>query len=392
MKPADRAKRRTAIRNQAARYLNQDDSLPKYAPNAIVPPPPADDAPETAEAPEEELHQLRFEIKHDLEKRTDLYLRDRLPDYSRNMIHKLIDVGGVIVNGRPAKKSTVLNAGDIVDVTLPKLAPLEAQPENIPLNILYEDDDFIALNKQANLIVHPARGNWSGTLINALLWHAKETNSELSTGSNPWRPGIIHRLDRDTTGLILIAKRDEAHWRIAGQFERRTIKKTYLAIVHGELPFQSDLIDAPLAVHPKIKEKYAVRPDVGKPAQTVYTVVQVFHTPGGTYSLLELAPKTGRTHQLRVHCAHLGHPIVGDTAYGGKAITLEDITGKTQNSKRKTKTAPEEPKPLIERQALHAYRLQFVHPTKFTRMHLEAPPPPDMSEILALLKKHAKKK
>ncbi len=142
-------------------------------------------------------------------------------------------------------------------------------------------------------------------------------------GSDPWRPGIIHRLDRDTTGLILIAKTDEAHWRLAGQFERRTIKKTYMAIVHGLVELESDLIDAPLAVNPKVREKYAVRPD-GKPAQTVYTVKERFKIGRAGYTLLELAPKTGRTHQLRVHCAHLGHPIVGDTMYGGRQILLED--------------------------------------------------------------------
>ena len=330
---------------------------------------------------------MTFEIKHDLQKRVDLYLKDRLPDFSRAMLQKLVKSGAVIVNERPAKSSTTLRAGDVLRVTVPKLAPPESLPENIPLDIVHEDDQFIALNKQAGLIVHPARGHWSGTLINALLYHAQQTHSTLSTGSDPWRPGIIHRLDRDTTGLILIAKTDEAHWRIAGQFERRTIRKTYLAIVHGEFELESDLIDAPLAVHPQNRERYAVRRDIGKPAQTVYTVKERFKG----YTLLELAPKTGRTHQLRVHCAHIGHPIVGDTMYGGRQIVEEDIVPKTQNTKRKTQNIPNNPPtgaPLIERQALHAYRLQFVHPSKFTRMHLEAPMPPDMVHICELLRKH----
>ncbi len=330
---------------------------------------------------------MTFEIKHDLQKRVDLYLKDRLPDFSRAMLQKLVKSGAVIVNERPAKSSTTLRAGDVLRVTVPKLAPPESLPENIPLDIVHEDDQFIALNKQAGLIVHPARGHWSGTLINALLYHAQQTHSTLSTGSDPWRPGIIHRLDRDTTGLILIAKTDEAHWRIAGQFERRTIRKTYLAIVHGEFELESDLIDAPLAVHAKIRERYAVRRDIGKPAQTVYTVKERFKG----YTLLELAPKTGRTHQLRVHCAHIGHPIVGDTMYGGRQIVEEDIVPKTQNTKRKTQNSPPTAPagaPLIERQALHAYRLQFVHPSKFTRMHLEAPMPGDMAHICELLRKH----
>jgi 23S rRNA pseudouridine1911/1915/1917 synthase len=188
--------------------------------------------------------------------------------------------------------------------------------------------------------------------------------------------------------LILIAKTDEAHWRLAGQFERRTIKKTYLAIVHGELPLDSDLIDAPLAVHPKIREKYAVRPDIGKPAQTVYTVAERFKG----FTLVELAPRTGRTHQLRVHLAHIGHPIVGDYTYGGQMITARDIMGEAEAKKiaaRKTKSA-ELDTPLIDRQALHAYRLQFVHPTQFHRMQLEARPPEDMLRIAELLRQYRK--
>src|SRR5512140_3078048 len=178
------------------------------------------------------LHHIRYEICHDLQKRVDLYLRDRLPLWSRAMLQRLVKSGTVFVNGKAAKSSTVLRAGDVIEATLPVVSPQEALPEEIPLHIIYEDDGFIALNKQANLIVHPARGHWSGTLINALLYHARATHSTLSTGSDPWRPGIIHRLDRDPTGLILVAKTDEAHWRLAGQFERRTIKKTYLALVH----------------------------------------------------------------------------------------------------------------------------------------------------------------
>jgi 23S rRNA pseudouridine1911/1915/1917 synthase len=346
-----------------------------------------------------ELQVVEFDIRHDLQKRVDLYLRDRLPDYSRAMLQKVVKSGAVLVNGRVAKSSTELRSGDQVKVTLPKAAPREALPENIPLEVVYEDEQFIALNKQSGLIVHPARGHWTGTLINALLFHAQQTHSTLSTGSDPWRPGIIHRLDRDTTGLILIAKTDEAHWRLAGQFERRTIKKTYLAIVHGLVELESDLIDAPLAVNPKIREKYAVRPDVGKPAQTVYTVKERFKIGRAGYTLLELAPKTGRTHQLRVHCAYIGHPIVGDSMYGGRQITLADIdpaAGQARNAKTSAKNGQPagnagiatSDQVLITRQALHAFRLQFVHPTKFTRMVLEAKTPPDIEHILDLLRIH----
>lgn len=347
-----------------------------------------DEAEPDPAAPETRLQEVRFDIKHDLQKRVDLYLRDRLPDYSRAMLQKLVKQGAVLVNGRPAKSSTELRSGDAVHVTLPKLAPREAVPEEIPLDIIHEDEHFIAINKQSGLIVHPARGHWSGTLINALLFHAQKTHSTLSTGSDPWRPGIIHRLDRDTTGLILIAKTDEAHWRLAGQFERRTIKKTYMAIVHGVVELKSDLIDAPLAVHPKIREKYAVRPDIGRPAQTTYTVKERFKIGRAGYTLLELAPKTGRTHQLRVHCSHIGHPIVGDSMYGGRQITREDIVPKAQLAREQHPGDPPANDVLITRQALHAARLQFVHPALFTRMILEAPLPADMVHIMDLLRLH----
>jgi 23S rRNA pseudouridine1911/1915/1917 synthase len=220
-------------------------------------------------------------------------------------------------------------------------------------------------------------------MINALLWHARATAGTLSAGSDPWRPGIIHRLDRDTTGLIMVAKTDEAHWRLAGQFERRTIKKTYLAIVHGTPPLESDLIDQPLAVHPKFRERYAVRPDIGRPAQTVYTVKERFDG----FAIVELAPKTGRTHQLRVHMAHIGFPMVGDVMYGGRMVTLRDLIGE-HGTVQPQDSAASLDEPLIERQALHAFRLQFVHPLQFHRMVLEAKPPADMVRLAELLRRY----
>ncbi len=340
---------------------------------AIPEPAPLLTAEAEIETGDEGLERLTFSIRHDLQKRLDLYLRDRLANHSRAMLQKLIRSGAIAVNDRPAKASTMLRSGDVVKVELPSAPTREALPENIPLKIVYEDDQFMAIDKQADLLVHPARGHWTGTLINGLVHHARQTAGTLSTGSDPWRPGIIHRLDRNTTGLILIAKTDEAHWRLAGQFERRTVKKTYIAIVHGNPSLDSDLIDAPLGVDQKDRERYAVRRDEhGRPAQTVYRVLERF----GRFSLMELSPRTGRTHQLRVHLSFIGHPIAGDTLYGGKAISLSDITGQ----------ANAEQMPIIERQALHAHRLQFVHPTRFNRMILEAPLPPDMIELLRHLR------
>jgi 23S rRNA pseudouridine1911/1915/1917 synthase len=325
---------------------------------------------------EEGLEHHRFTIRHDLKKRLDIYLRDRMPNHSRSMLQKLIKSGTVFVNGRAAKASTLLRSGDIVDIQAPPAIERQTEPEDIPLNIVYEDEHFLALNKQADLLVHPARGHWSGTLINGLVHHALQTAGTLSTGSDPWRPGIIHRLDRNTTGLILIAKTDEAHWRLAGQFERRTIHKTYLAVVHGIPPLDSDLIDAPLGIDPHKREKYAVRPDGGRPAQTVFKVLKRW----GNFSLLELAPKTGRTHQLRVHLSHIGFPIVGDVLYGGREISQRDITKKREDPGSS----------IITRQALHAWKLQFVHPTRFTRMTLEASMPPDMTKLLTILESQSR--
>jgi 23S rRNA pseudouridine1911/1915/1917 synthase len=345
------------------------DQLPDEEHHATSPP-LADGEGESVELSPEDLSEREFHITHDLVKRLDLYLKDRLPHHSRASLQKLIKAGMAKVNGRIARASTVLRAGDIVCVQMPPVSSHEAQPEPIPLTIIYEDDHFIAINKQRGLLVHPARGNWTGTMINALLHHSQRTAGTLSTGSDPWRPGIIHRLDRDTTGIILVAKTDEAHWRLAGQFERRTIRKTYLAIVHGQPALDSDLIDAPIGLHPKNRERMAVRKDIGRPAQTVYSVVERLNN----FSLVELAPKTGRTHQLRVHMAFIGHPIVGDVDYGGKIMHLSDLCPGRDSTI------------LLDRQALHAYRLQFVHPVEYHRMLLEAPPPADFAEFLALLR------
>ena len=322
---------------------------------------------------DEGLESVQYNIRHDLQKRLDIYLRDRLSTHSRAMLQKLIKSGSVLVNGRPAKVSTLLRSGDCVELKIPPTVEREILPENIPLDILYEDDAFIAINKQTDLIVHPARGHWSGTLTNGLVYHAQQTAGTLSIGSDPWRPGIIHRLDRNTTGLILVAKTDEAHWRLAGQFERRSIRKTYLAVVHGGPALDSDLIDAPLGVHPAMREKYAVRQEGGRPAQTVYQVKERFKH----FTLLELFPKTGRTHQLRVHLSHIGMPIAGDITYGGRVVSQRDISGNTSDSSS----------PILSRQALHAWKLQFVHPCKFNRMSLEAPIPADMDQFLTLLRR-----
>jgi 23S rRNA pseudouridine1911/1915/1917 synthase len=303
-------------------------------------------------------------------RRVDQYLQGRFRQFSRTTIQKLVKEQAVKVNQKYAKPSTKLSSGDIVDVILPPPEIREITPENIPLDIVYEDDDMIVINKQANLIVHPARGQKSGTLVNALVYYAKN----LSNGSEDFRPGIVHRLDRNTTGILVIAKNDTAHWRLAAQFEKRLTKKYYLAIVHGTPELTSDRINQPLGVHPTMRVKYAVRPDTGKEAITFYEALEKFKG----YSLLKVNIKTGRTHQIRVHLAYIHHPIVGDDMYGGKIVYQWQLENK--------EPIPQEP--VMARPALHSWRLEIAHPTTNENMVFEAPLPKDMQNMLEELRKY----
>jgi 23S rRNA pseudouridine1911/1915/1917 synthase len=288
------------------------------------------------------------------------------------MLQEIIKAGGVKVNRETVKPSFKLSPGDQIELTLPELPRKEILPEDIPLNIIYEDDDLIVLNKQADLVVHPARSNTHGTLVNALAFYS----DRLSSGSGEFRPGIVHRLDRYTTGVMVVAKNDIAQWKVAKQFERRQVKKTYLAIVHGTPELTADRIKAALGVHPRIREKYAIRPEVGKEAITFYEVVESFRG----FSLLRLAPHTGRTHQIRVHLSYIKHAIVGDDMYGGKLIypwQLADAEPAAQD-------------PVIDRCALHAFSLEFKHPSTEQMMKFEAPLPQDMQNLLDMLREHRK--
>jgi len=306
------------------------------------------------------------------ERRLDKYLHARFSNFSRVMIQNIIKEGVVKVNGKTAKPSFKLSPRDQIELTIPEPPSKEIRPEDIPLNIIYEDNHIIVLNKQADMIVHPARGNSHGTLVNALAFYS----DKLSTGLGEFRPGIVHRLDRDTTGVMVVTKNDTAQWKIAKQFEHRLLEKTYLAVVHGTPELRADRISAPLGVHPKIREKYAIRPEIGKEAITFYEVVEGFRG----FSLLRLNPKTGRTHQIRVHLSYIKHPIVGDDMYGGKLVYPWQL----QNAE------PAAQDPVINRAALHAHTLKLKHPTTNKMMKFEAPLPLDMQNLLSILRKYRK--
>jgi 23S rRNA pseudouridine1911/1915/1917 synthase len=321
---------------------------------------------------------VEFELLKDLDKRLDRYLVDRVPFLSRTQIQRLIDEEAITVNGRVPKSSTKLRKGDRIVAALPPPPSGAIQPEDIPLDVLYEDDSIIVVNKPAGLIVHPARSHKSGTLVNALAWRFKHVSGgELSkVGEEFARPGVVHRLDKHTSGAIVSAKNDTAHWRLGKQFEMRRTDKRYLALVHGSPEKDVETIDLPLGKHPSIKEKYAVRFDeTGKPSLTIARVRERYIAPGGEkYALVELELKTGRTHQIRVHLSYLGMPIVGDDMYGGKHTTERMLGGEGDAM-------------LLARQALHATTLGFRHPMTEKPMSFTAPVAADIARAISLLRR-----
>jgi 23S rRNA pseudouridine1911/1915/1917 synthase len=306
------------------------------------------------------------------DRRIDKYLHGRFRNLSRRFIQDAIKTGNVKVNGKIVKPSFKLTTADRIDVVIPKPPSKEIPPEDIPLDIIYEDSDLIVINKQADMIVHPARGNTRGTLVNALSYYC----NELSSGLGEFRPGIVHRLDKDTTGVMVVTKNDIAQWKVAKQFERRQVKKTYLAVVHGTPDLSADRVNAPLGVHPRIREKYAIRPEIGKDAITFYEVLEEFRG----FSLLKLTPRTGRTHQIRVHLSYIKHPIVADAMYGGKLVYQWQLA----------ETEPATQAPIIARCALHAHTLEVAHPTTGQPLKFEAPLPEDMQNLLDMLRKYRK--
>ncbi|MDR0337263.1 MAG: RluA family pseudouridine synthase [Planctomycetaceae bacterium] len=317
--------------------------------------------------------------------RLDLFLAYHFPNYSRTSIRTAIQNGNVRINPNSekltaGKPSFRLKSGQIVQFTLPEIFRDTPKPEPIPLSILYEDHDLVVVDKPVNMVVHPSRGHWSGTLVAALAYHFGGT---LSTVRGPVRPGIVHRLDRDTTGAILIAKNDSTHIKLAALFEQRNIHKEYFALVLGCPHLDRDMIDAPIGLHPKIREKMCVvnnnNHSNAKNAQTFYEVIKRYNK----ITAIRCLPKTGRTHQIRVHLAFTGYPILCDRMYGNrKTITKEEIAGTSPislNEENHTGTI------LLNRQALHAHKLRFVHPTNNKEIEIIAPIPPDIQAVVDCL-------
>jgi len=289
----------------------------------------------------------------DAGKRLDTFLREELPQYSRARLQNWIDEGRVLVDGSPGKRSYLLKGAESIQVEPGELPPLKATPEEIPVDVLYEDTDVIAINKPAGMVVHAGAGRHSGTLVNALLHHF----GQLSTASGELRPGIVHRLDRFTSGVILVARNDAAHRNLAGQFASRQVEKIYVALVHGRLKNDQGRIETPITRDPVRRTRMTARLAHGRQAVTSYRVLKRF----GRFTLLEVKIGTGRTHQIRVHLASVGHPVVGDKLYGAPASDLG-------------------------RCFLHARQITFARPSDGDRITVAAPMPADLENYLATLR------
>ncbi len=309
-----------------------------------------------------------------------MFLAETLPAFSRATLRRAIDAGHVQVDGTVSKPALRLRAGShivVQQIEVPREGPA---PQEIPLSILHEDDAIIVIDKPAGMIVHPAKGHWEGTLASALAHHF----GTLSGRGGPTRPGIVHRLDRDTSGVIVVAKNDQVHDSLAAQFKARQVEKVYLAIVAGAPDRDRDVIDEPIGNHPTHREKKAIRRNdpSARQAITQYEVVERF----AGYALLRALPKTGRTHQIRIHLAHVGFPVLCDRLYGGRS-QLSELELLARDRAADEAAAHTSPEPLLKRQALHAHRLTLTHPTSGQRMSFEANLPADMLQTLEALRR-----
>ena len=299
--------------------------------------------------------------------RLDTVIVARLPTISRSRASRLIRAGHITVNGLIKKPGYLTKPGDVVRSEIPSPEPIICSPEAIPLSILYEDGDVIVLNKPHGLVVHPGAGQKSKTLVNALLFHC----SDLEGIGGNLRPGLVHRLDKDTSGTLVVAKNDMAHLSLSHQFEKRQVQKRYLALVYGNMKASGGVIDLSIGRHPTDRKKMSTQSRRSRPTETRWKVKEVF----SGVTLLEIDLRTGRTHQVRVHCAAIGHPVVGDATYGGKRRWQDMSLPKAQVLLKS-----------VQRQMLHAWRLSFVHPRTGQWMGFESPLPEDMASVLESLR------
>lgn len=311
------------------------------------------------------MSEIRIATEEDAGTRADVFVALYF-GVTRTAAARLLAEGAVTVGGRPAAKNTRIAAGDAVGVTLPPVRETGTLPEDIPIEIVYEDDDIAVINKPKGMVVHPAPGNPDGTLVNALLYHCR---GELSGINGVLRPGIVHRIDKDTSGLLVVAKNDATHRALAAELEGHHIEREYHALANGGFRTPTGTVDLPIGRHPVDRKKMAVIKDgahTSRPAVTHYEVIGDF----GAVTYLKLRLETGRTHQIRVHMAALGHPLLGDTVYGGGHTRFE-----------------KEHAALLHGQALHAKRLTFRHPRTGEIMTFECPLPEDFRKLLAILER-----
>jgi 23S rRNA pseudouridine1911/1915/1917 synthase len=298
-------------------------------------------------------------------KRLDHFLATREPYFSRTVLQRLIEDGHITINGKVVKPSHKIRPGDLLVMVVPRPEPIEIAPENIPLDILYEDQSLLVLNKPPGLVVHPAPGHWTGTLVNALLHHMQQGEGHLSSIGGKERPGLVHRLDKDTTGVLVIAKTDQAHRGLAAQFKAHSITRIYEALVWQGPAKKEGRIDLSIGRDTKDRKTFSTRTTRPKESLTMY---QTKHRFGKAATHLSLFPGTGRTHQLRVHLKAIGCPILGDQTYGGKKVMEVAGIG-------------------IPRVMLHAKVLGFIHPDTGQAMEFSAPLPQDMMEVIQALQK-----
>jgi 23S rRNA pseudouridine1911/1915/1917 synthase len=302
--------------------------------------------------------------------RLDKFLTRHIGSVSRARLQKLIEEGHIKVNGETAKASHPVAPQEKIEICIPKPKPLDIDPEKLPLNILYEDEHLIVLDKAAGMVVHPAFANYTGTLVNALLYHC----GDLSSIGGRQRPGIVHRLDKDTSGVMVVAKNDHAHHHLSNQFRDKTIERKYLAVTWGRFKTSKGKIETHLARSPRDRKRITVQ-QTGKIAITNYAVAETFRL----HSLVNLKLETGRTHQIRVHMSYIGHPVFGDLEYAGRNRQLGGLSNVERDFAAQLLQ-------LMPRQALHACILGFIHPAQERLLHFESDPPDDMQLLLQRLR------